>query len=1254
MSSKLGILLFFLAIVVVWTIAFEDANAQTPPPTSGDWVISDDTHIEDTRVYLKGNITVTASGNLTLVNVTVRMNQTSPGQYNILIESGGRFSLLDRDGVFSVADSSRIHSQNWRNGFAITCEPGSHLRVIGSIISTCGIGMTEALTIRTDDALIMNSTYSEGGLGIFIDGCAPVIINTTFWDCREYGIRVRNGSPLIESCTIKYTGDVGILIESSTKVDIRNCTFSRHKVASIIALNGTVRVKNTSVSDSDGDGIVFDGAAEGLIERCDVFDIEGNGIHLIGNGTFTISHNFIRVIRGNGIIVSESKSDIKIGWNHLDRCLNDSVILQRSWAIMNDNVIENSNRSGVVLSESSWVSMNGDVIRDNANDGIDMRSGRYISAGVLENIKVNRNGGTGIYLHDRSMLTLYNSSFRNNGWYAIYCDGGSQVTWHVRSNSSVVNEAMRIRGQVDVTDGAVLSLVNTTYEFVHDYNIQASISAIGSTIRVLDGDGDPRTMQDASELFMDHPSQYAFLGGSFGTTVTIRNSVLRGIPVKVTDGIIDLEGCDISETYTPIVAESMAVTLRLVDCSFADCNESVYALSSKVEIRECTFVRVDRFAVVLGGCNDARISNCTFIGCGEGVRLTSGRNISITDSRFHYSQEPFIAEYIQGLDLVNVKVVQSGSHGMRILGGSTNLTGCSISDSRKGGMVVDDGHLMVVGCTISYNIRAGIIANYTTLYMDRTSITETNGFGIWIVDNSGLSSATRLIMRDCFFDGATGYEVRLEESTQGEAFNTNLAPEDCRVLDRSSFVLWYEMTVVVMMIGNEPVPPFPIQYTVEDSEGTRIAEGSMTVENTLLPFPVKAYNIEADKTTVYAPYAVNATVAGRTWHRSVEMEYLKYARVEVWPDIQPSLDMDENVIEGIETVLSGSSSIAYPFNIAEWHWDIDPGEDPGTDATGPLVKWTFPHDGPFEVLLTIIDTVGNRNEMEFTILVQDAGPRAIFDMELPDQLDEDEVLRLEGRYETVVDRVLLQEWNFGDGSKDQGAIVNHSWARSGVYNVTYTVVEVDASLDQLTFQIMVVNVAPISLLPARSIVAGKMDLVLLDATGSYDTPSDRSSLKYLWTLKDAQMLIGVKGYYTFERAGVYVLNLTIIDNDGASDTSNMTVTIINQAPRFGQMPDVRLNNTDPGVQIELRRFVADPDDHESEWKFNVSVDEERIVAVDILYDPGIGWYLRIHPFEGAEGAVEVILKVDDGDGGTNFVTFIVTVVDHTTAEETDT
>ncbi len=797
-------------------------------------------------------------------------------------------------------------------------------------------------------------------------------------------------------------------------------------------------------------------------------------------------------------------------------------------------------------------------------------------------------------------------------------------------------------------------MVNTTYEFVYDHNIQASISAIGSTIRVLDGDGDPRTMQDASELFMEHPSQYAFLGGSFGTTVTMRNSLLTGVSIKVTDGIIDLEGCDISETYTPIVAESMAVTVRLVDCSFADCNESVYALSSEVDIRECTFVRVDRFAVVLGGCNDARISNCTFIDCGEGVRLTSGRNISIIDSRFHYCEEPFLAEYIQGLDLVNVKVFKSGSHGMRVVGGSANLTGCTISDSRTGGLVVDDSNLTVVGCTLSYNARAGVIANYTMLYMDRTSITKTDGFGMWVVDNEALSSAPRLMMRDCFFDGATGYEVRLEESTRGEAFNTNLAPDDVIVLDQSSFALWYEMNIVVMVIGREIIPPLPIPFMVEDSDGTKIAEGTMSSERLLPPILVKGYYIEADDRKVYAPYSVYATVAGRTWHRSVEMEYLGNALVEVWPDIQPALELPEEAVEGKETVIDGTSSMGYPFGVAEWKWDFDPEEDPGTDATGPVINWTFPSDGGFQVLLTIIDAVGNKNETEFTIWVLDAGPTAIFEMELPDQLDEDEPLTLVGLYQTVVDDVILQEWDFGDGSTDQGAEVTHGWEQEGIYNVTYTVYEADGGFESVAFHVRVVNVAPISLLPARSIEAGKMDLVLLDATGSYDTPSDRSSLKYLWTLNGAQMLIGPYSYYTFEQAGVYLVSLTVIDNDGASDTSNMTVEIINRAPTLGQMPDIRLNNTDPGEDIELRSFLVDPDDHETEWRLNVSVDEERIVDVNIHYDPEIGWYLRILPFEGVEGSVEVTLRVDDGDGGTNHVAFIVTVVDQTTTQGVDT
>ena len=211
----------------------------------------------------------------------------------------------------------------------------------------------------------------------------------------------------------------------------------------------------------------------------------------------------------------------------------------------------------------------------------------------------------------------------------------------------------------------------------------------------------------------------------------------------------------------------------------------------------------------------------------------------------------------------------------------------------------------------------------------------------------------------------------------------------------------------------------------------------------------------------------------------------------------------------------------------------------------------------------------------------------------------------------------------------------------------------DGSLDHLTFQVKVVNIAPIALLPTLNIKAGKTALVLLDATGSHDTPSDLPSLKYLWTLDGAQMLIGEYSYYTFEKAGDYVLALTVIDNDGAQSTQSMMVTITNKAPTIGMMPDVRLNNTDPGEDIDLSAFVADPDDPESEWVFNASVDEERIVDVSIQYDPETGWYLRILPFEGAEGSVEVTLMVDDGDGGTNHVSFIVTVVDRTSAQEVD-
>ena len=63
------VLLFFVGALALLALG---ASAQTPPPASGTWYISDDTSYSDTSIDLvEGGIVIYAGGSLTLTNVVV-------------------------------------------------------------------------------------------------------------------------------------------------------------------------------------------------------------------------------------------------------------------------------------------------------------------------------------------------------------------------------------------------------------------------------------------------------------------------------------------------------------------------------------------------------------------------------------------------------------------------------------------------------------------------------------------------------------------------------------------------------------------------------------------------------------------------------------------------------------------------------------------------------------------------------------------------------------------------------------------------------------------------------------------------------------------------------------------------------------------------------------------------------------------------------------------------------------------------------
>ncbi|MDQ2054593.1 PKD domain-containing protein [Halobellus sp. H-GB7] len=142
------------------------------------------------------------------------------------------------------------------------------------------------------------------------------------------------------------------------------------------------------------------------------------------------------------------------------------------------------------------------------------------------------------------------------------------------------------------------------------------------------------------------------------------------------------------------------------------------------------------------------------------------------------------------------------------------------------------------------------------------------------------------------------------------------------------------------------------------------------------------------------------------------------------------------------------------------------------------------------------------------------------------------------------------EWDFGDGTSATGASPSHSYDSAGSYTVSLTVTDDDGATATTQQTITVSEAAPENQAPSASFSASPSDpavgdSVSFDASGSSD--ADGSIASYEWDFGDGSTDSGDSVTHTFSSPGDYDVELTVTDDDGATDTTTQTVSVAETA-----------------------------------------------------------------------------------------------------------
>jgi hypothetical protein len=225
------------------------------PPASGDWVIDDVTTASGTDIVVTGNVTVARGGSLSLSDLSLLINVSEDGAYNIDVQPGGTLTMtgvtvdsLDRTTLFNLTISG------------------------SATLGQC--------TIRRMDGPEVPNPLAEPQ-GLVVLSSSVLIHNTTIENCGGFAVTVQPGglvdvTPVIQDCDFLGNGGglyCGGLLVAGGNAWVVDCTFSSNSVGDVVVLAADPIISGCSFVGSIISptiaGVVAIGFAEPTIVDCD-------------------------------------------------------------------------------------------------------------------------------------------------------------------------------------------------------------------------------------------------------------------------------------------------------------------------------------------------------------------------------------------------------------------------------------------------------------------------------------------------------------------------------------------------------------------------------------------------------------------------------------------------------------------------------------------------------------------------------------------------------------------------------------------------------------------------------------------------------------------------------------------------------------------------------------------------------------------------------------------------------------------------
>ncbi len=300
-----------------------------------------------------------------------------------------------------------------------------------------------------------------------------------------------------------------------------------------------------------------------------------------------------------------------------------------------------------------------------------------------------------------------------------------------------------------------------------------------------------------------------------------------------------------------------------------------------------------------------------------------------------------------------------------------------------------------------------------------------------------------------------------------------------------------------------------------------------------------------------------------------------------------------SVNEGVTASMSGTAT--------------DPGADTisyawafgdGASATGANTSHAYADNGSRTVTFTVRDEDGGVRTTTRSVSVVNVAPSLVsINTGTP---SEGLSASMSAVGSDVAADTVSYAWAFGDGMSGTGATVAHTYADEGVYDLVLTLSDEDGGETEVTRSVTVADIAPsinaINVTPANE--GASTGFVASVQQAASDT------VTYTWNFGDGSPSVSgidlASPSHSYASQGDFTATLTVVDDDGSSDVSEVTVSIGNGPPVIAEFfaPD-----STEGSEAGLSAAATDPGNDPLTYQWDFGDGSDAVSGVD-LTEPG--------------------------------------------------